>query len=160
MATPVLFLLLGLGAGAIYAVLALGLVLQFRSAGVINFAQGAIAMFIAYVYVELRDQGELVAPWAILPHSISLSNGSIGMWPAIVISVVYAAVLGAVLYALIFRRLRHAPPLAKVGASVGLMLAFQAIAVLNFGTSSRSTEPILPSKVVHVASVSVPSDRL
>jgi len=35
MSSYILFLLLGLGAGAIYAILALGLVLKYRSAGVV-----------------------------------------------------------------------------------------------------------------------------
>ena len=50
----ILFLLLGLGAGSVYALLALGLVLKYRSAGVVDFGHGAVAMFIAYVYINLR----------------------------------------------------------------------------------------------------------
>ena len=54
MSSYVLFLLLGLGAGAVYGMLALGLVLKHRSAGVVDFGHGAVAMFIAYVYLGLR----------------------------------------------------------------------------------------------------------
>ena len=62
MSSYLLFLLLGLGAGAVYAILGLGLVLEYRSSGVINFAQGAIAMFIAYTYIDLRKTGHLMLP--------------------------------------------------------------------------------------------------
>ena len=48
MSSYILFLLLGLGAGAVYGMLALGLVLKYRSAGVVDFGHGAVAMFIAY----------------------------------------------------------------------------------------------------------------
>ena len=66
----VLFLLLGLGSGAVYGILALGLVLKHRSAGVVDFGHGAVAMFIAYVYLGLRDDGTLQFPWVMLPHEI------------------------------------------------------------------------------------------
>ena len=64
----ILFLLLGLGAGSVYALLALGLVLKYRSAGVVDFGHGAVAMFIAYVYINLRASGSLALPWPVLPH--------------------------------------------------------------------------------------------
>ena len=62
MSSYILFLLLGLGAGATYAILGLGLVLKYRSAGVVDFAHGAVAMFIAYVFVHLRSYGKLELP--------------------------------------------------------------------------------------------------
>ena len=61
------------------------------------------------------------------------------------ISLLYAAILGLVLYVIVYRPLRSSSPLTRVCASVGLMLAFQALAVLNFGTEAVTTAPILPS---------------
>src|SRR5947209_17000067 len=122
MSTYVLFLLLGLGAGAVYAMLALGLVLKYRSAGVVDFGHGAVATFIAYVYLGLRDDGQLQFPWIWLPHELALSSSPLGLGPAMAISLVYAAILGAILYLLIYRPLRHATPLTRVCASVGTML--------------------------------------
>ncbi len=58
----VLFLIVGLGAGAVYAGLAMALVTTYRGTGVINFAQGAMAMWAAFVYDELRKTGDLVLP--------------------------------------------------------------------------------------------------
>jgi ABC-type branched-subunit amino acid transport system permease subunit len=40
------------------------------------------------------------------------------------------------------------------------MLALQAIAVLNFGTTQKSTPAILPNKAIHLAGITVPADRL
>ncbi len=74
-----LFLLLGLGAGAVYALLGLGLVLKYRSTGVIDFAHGAIAMWSAYVFVNLRSTGVLELPWPVIPHEIHLTAGGQAM---------------------------------------------------------------------------------
>ena len=62
MSTYLLFFLLGLGGGSVYAILGLGLVLKYRSAGVVNFAQGAVAMYGAYVFIGLRTSGVLQLP--------------------------------------------------------------------------------------------------
>ena len=65
------------------------------------------------------------------------------------------------MYWLIYRPLRAASALTRVCASVGTMLALQAIAVLNFGTHGRSRRrSILPSSPVDLAGITIPSDRL
>src|SRR3954462_2176618 len=159
MASWILFLLLGLGSGAVYGILALGLVLKHRAAGVVDFGHGAVAMFIAYVYLGLREDGSLQFPGVVLPHEINFGS-SLATAPAIIVSLVYAAVLGVVMYWLIYRPLRGATALTRVCASVGTMLALQAIAVLNYGTTPKSTPAILPSEPLEIAGITVPSDRL
>ena len=135
MSSYFLFLILGLGSGATYAILGQGLVLKYRSAGVVDFAHGAVAMFIAYVFINLRSFGQLELPVVLIPHQISLNGGTgLSTWLAIVISLVYAAVFGLVLYVLIYRPIRSASPLTRICASVGVMLGLEAIAVLNFST--------------------------
>jgi ABC-type branched-subunit amino acid transport system permease subunit len=79
--------------------------------------------------------------------------------PAIVIALVYAALLGVILYVLVFRPLRQATPLTRVCASVGVMLLLQAVAVLNYGTTAKSTPTILPSSPLSIAGITVPVDR-
>src|SRR3954453_17633578 len=64
------FLLLGIGAGAVYAALALGLLLTYRWSGVVNFAHGAAAMYAAYVFVGLRVDGDLLLPLPGAPGRI------------------------------------------------------------------------------------------
>src|SRR5262245_2033306 len=63
------FAVLGLGAGALYAAMASGIVLVYRGSGVINLAHGAMAMYVAYAYVGLR-QGRL-AIWP-LPNPLKI----------------------------------------------------------------------------------------
>ena len=161
MSSYILFLILGLGSGATYAILGQGLVLKYRSAGVVDFAHGAVAMFIAYVFVNLRSFGELELPVVLIPHQISLNGGAgLNTGLAIVISLVYAAVFGLVLYVLIYRPLRSASSLTRVCASVGVMLSLQAIAVLNYSTEPVATNPIFPSSPLSFAKITFPEDRL
>src|SRR3954464_2334050 len=116
-------------------------------------------MFVAYVYLGLRETGSLQFPWVILPHELDLGE-PLATVPAIAVSLLYAAVLGWVMYWVIYRPLRGATALTRVCASVGTMLALQAIAVLNYGTTPKSTPAILPSEPLEIAGITVPSDRL
>lgn len=180
MSRALLFLLLGTGAGALYASLALGLVLAHRGSGVVNLAHGATAMYTAYTYSELRTSGRLMVP--PLPNPLALIEGLTDKflgwgweppkWPtfvdvggrltvpsALVLSLVVAALLGLALHGLVFRPLRGAPPLAKVVATVGVMVVLQSTVGLRFGSEARNVEPILPSNGVDVGVGTVPVDR-
>lgn len=164
MTTHLSFLLLGLGAGAVYALLGIGLVLEYRISSVINFAHGAIAMFVAYVYAELRRSGDLLLPVVGLPHRVSLG----GHWPAaaaVAAALAYAAAMGLAIQTLVFRPLRSSTPLTKLVASVGLMVVLQAIIVLNlgsdaFGFSGTQLPSVLPSGTIAVGDVRIAVDRL
>jgi ABC-type branched-subunit amino acid transport system permease subunit len=155
-----LFLLLGLGAGAVYALLGLGLVLKYRSTGVIDFAHGAIAMWSAYVFVNLRSTGVLELPWIVLPHELQVAPAGMDVLPALGITLVYGTAFGLLLFVLVYRPLLRAAPLTKVCASVGVMLGLEAIAVLNFGTTSLAAPPVLPSSPIFIAGIAFPSDRI
>lgn len=168
---PVIF---GLGTGTIIAALALGLVVAYRASGVINFGHGAIATYVTYVYVSLTDTGEypvppIPNPFAPIegifgieivdfPTLIDL-GGAMGKAPAMAIALLTAALLGLIAHFAVFRPLRYAPVLAKVVASVGIMLFLQAAVVLRFGSRAKSAEPIFPSDPVDVLGVRVGQDR-
>ena len=108
MSQYVVFLLLGLANGAVFAALALALVVTYRSSGVINFATGAIALFSAYIYAFLR-QGQLLIPLPGLPQTVHLGVG-MSLWPAVLATLVVDALLGLLLYGTTFRPLRRAVP--------------------------------------------------
>src|SRR6202020_1789869 len=80
--------------------------------------------------------------------------------PAIAISLAYAGVLGLLLYVVAYRPLQSASPLTRVCASVGVMLALEAIAVLNYSTEPVATNPIFPSSALSISRVTCPEDRL
>ncbi|MER5754550.1 branched-chain amino acid ABC transporter permease/ATP-binding protein [Streptomyces sp. NPDC002088] len=153
-----LFLLLGLGNGAVFAALALALVLTFRSSGVVNFATGAIALYSAYTYAFLR-KGELLVPIPGLSRTVGL-GGELGLFPAMAFSLVLAAAFGVLLYAVVFRPLRSAPPVAKAVASIGVMLVIQALLVARVGTAPVSVKAILPNDAVQWGGSRIPGDRL
>lgn len=158
MSQYVVFLLLGLGSGAVFGALALALVLTYRSSGVVNFATGAIALYSAYTYAFLR-QGELLVPLPGVPKKVGI-GGPLGLFPAMVISLALAAVLGVVLYGLVFRPLRTAPPVAKAVASIGVMLVIQAVLAAAVGTGAVSVKAILPNDPVSWGGSLIPGDRL
>lgn len=154
-----LFVLLGVGAGAVYASLAMGLVIQYKSIGVINFAYGAMTMLAAFQFDELRKTGDLVMPWAVLPARLHVAERP-GLGISLAAVLALTALTSLAVYALVFRPLRTAGPLAKVAASVGLMIVFQAIVIIQFGTESRRPVPILPNQPIRVLGVSIARDRM
>jgi branched-chain amino acid transport system permease protein len=100
------FIIPGLVSGAIYALLGTGLVLTYRTTGVLNLAFGAQAYVSAVVYYELRVGAE----WPSVP--------------AVLVAVVgVAPVLGYVLERMVFRYLRGQPMLIKIGVSIGMLVA-------------------------------------
>ncbi len=140
----VLFAILGLGAGSLIAGIAVGIVVTFRGSGIINLATGAVAMVAGYSY------------W-------SLKTGSYGVHvptaPALVITFLVLLALGLLVEFGVFRPLRTAAPLAKLAASLGLLLVAQAAVSLAFGIGTKPQPPVLPRGTVTVFGSNVPIDR-
>lgn len=178
--TYIVYAYLGLGAGALYAALAQSIILGYRGSGLVNFGQGAMAMIVAYAYSELKAEGRLLVlplpnPLKIIEGVVHKAGGTVTMpsfpafidvggpmatAPAVLVALAYAAVIGLIVHFAIFRPMRYSSALAKVAASVGIMLTLQAAATLRFGTSGTSLAAILPSTTISVAGVDQPVDRL
>ncbi|MET0909563.1 MAG: ABC transporter permease, partial [Ilumatobacteraceae bacterium] len=151
----ILFLILGLGVGSIYATLGTGLVIVYRGSGVINFAQGAMAMYGVFTFDEARRNGKVQLPWVDflptkwlnIPVTITLSDtGGVGIWYALVVALAMGALIGLMVHFLVFRPLRHAAPLGKVIGSVGVLLYLQGVAQFHFGGSGRQPESVVPDE--------------
>ena len=109
------FVLTGLVLGSIYAISALGLVLTYSSSRVLNFAHGATAYSAAIFYYWLNhEQG-----WSILAS---------GLFTILVM----CPLLGLFLWAVLFRRLTHAPPEVRFVSTVGLWVALPALTKIIF----------------------------
>jgi ABC-type branched-subunit amino acid transport system ATPase component/branched-subunit amino acid ABC-type transport system permease component len=156
----------GAVSGAIYSVMASGLVLTYQSSGIFNFAHGAIAFVTAYLYFQLHA---------------STADGGLG-WPivpsAIVAILVFAPLLGLLLDRILLRRLADAPVYARIVGTIGLLVAFPALAlwlvetvgntVLELGlpTNAAGFRPPglgpVPSEVVWrpLSGVAINSDQL
>ena len=152
----------GLGGGAVVASLALGLVLTHRSSGVVNFAHAAMGMYVAFVYFEFRETGDFIIPIIGLPTRVHLLARPT-LASALGFSAVVGTVLGLVVYALVFRPLRQAPALARVVASLGLLLYIQEIVRLRFPVSGASVvrhRPVLTERPIAMFGTTVTANRL
>src|SRR5262245_45908616 len=141
MKETLLFLLLGLGTGATIAAIAVGVVVTYRGSGFINLAAGAIAMLAGFSFWALRT-GELGFTLAT-PLAIALTY-------------VFVVVVGVVIELAVFRPLRTAPPLAKLVASLGVLLTLQATMLLAFGTSQHPQPTVIPVHVFLMLDGAVP----
>ena len=155
MSQALAFALTGLAAGAAYAGLGSALVALHRGTGVLNFALGALAMWAAYVFDELRRSGDLALP--VL--RVHIADGGASVPLAALAGIACATALAALAFVLVFRPLRRAPELAGVAASVGLMLTLQAAATLRFGSEERAVESILSEGSLPIGGLAVPWDR-
>ncbi len=146
------FALMGLGIGALYAMLGTGLVIVYRGSGVVNFAQGAFAMYGALTFDEARRNGYLRLPIVDflptralnVPISIKLSDDGVSTIAAFAIALAMSVLIGLMAHFLVFRPLRTAAPLGKVIGSLGMMLYLQGVAHLNFGGRGRLPISIVP----------------
>ncbi|MCU1345582.1 MAG: putative transporter ATP-binding protein [Acidimicrobiia bacterium] len=152
------YLLLGLGNGAVYAALAVALVVTYRSSGVINFATGSIGLYAAYFYGYLRH-GDLLILIPGLPNTADLGFVP-GFWVAFVLTIIVTSLFGLLLYLLVFRPLRTAPPVARVVASLGVQLVLVLLIVKKLGTKPLGVAKIFPNRKFHMGSTVMQTDRI
>ncbi len=81
------------------------------------------------------------------------------MVPALLITLVISALLGALLYGLVFRPLRNAPPLAKAVASLGVLVILQGSMANRMGTTPVIVQAIYPSERWTWQDMTLLSDR-
>ena len=129
----------GLSAGALYALVALGIVLIYRSTRVLNFAHGDVAMLSTFVAFTL------------------ISNGY-GFPIAFAGSLVVGAALGIIFYFSVLARAQRegANLLGMVALTLGLALILQGVAVYIWGAEPVSLPfPISSTKTYRVGVVIV-----
>jgi branched-chain amino acid transport system permease protein len=131
----------GVPFGCTYAIVAMGLVLTYRTTGVFNLAFGAQAFVSAFVFTVLTEHGFAV-------------------WPAFLLSVVVLApALGWVLDRFLFRRIAPSNTTAKLVSAVAVFVALPELVILIFGSATRFAPPTLfldPSRVYfHVFSTPI-----
>ena len=109
----------GISSGAIYAAVALALVLIWRSTRIVNFAQGAMLMFTTFIASAVISSGGSY----VLGFVVALASGF---------------VLGGVVERVVVRPVENAPPLNAVILTLGLYTLLVAIAGMIWGNSPRS----------------------
>jgi branched-chain amino acid transport system permease protein len=132
----------GLTTGSVYALIALGYTMIYGILGLINFAQGEIYMFGAFVAVLL------------------LATGRVNFFLAFAAGMAAAAVLGVVLERLAFRPLRGSHPLVPLISAIGASIFLQSLALLLFGPNDRPFPIQFTFSSVNLAGVPVSTLQL
>jgi len=109
----------GLTNGVTYGLLALSLVLIWRSTGILNFAQGAMPMFATYL-------------------GFALLSYHFGYWPCVVACVIAALIIGGLTERLLVRRLYGKPEINPIVVMVGFLIVLEAVAAAIWSSTPRS----------------------
>ena len=112
----------GIASGSLFSILALAIVLIYRSTGVLNFAQGQMAMFTTFI------------TWSALATAM-------GFWPAFFLTLLAAAAMGAAVERLIVRRVEAMSDLNTLIVALGLFLVFDGLALYIWGPLPRGFGP-------------------
>lgn len=102
-------LIIGLSSGGIYAIMALALVMIYKSTGHLNLAQGEMAVFSTFISWTLVQMG-------------------VPIWPAILLTVAVSFVGAIVLERIVVRPFAKADDLVVVAVFVGLFLSIHSLA--------------------------------
>ncbi|MFD9358282.1 ATP-binding cassette domain-containing protein [Streptomyces sp. NPDC060031] len=119
----------GLVSGALYALLASGLVLSYSASGLFNFAHGATAYLCALTFYELHSG----LGWPAVPA-------------ALLVVCVLAPGLGWALDRLMFRRLAHVGETAQIVATIGLLVALPAAGLWAVELLADAGAPMKPAE--------------
>jgi branched-chain amino acid transport system permease protein len=117
----------GIANGAIYAAVALSLVLIWRATRILNFAQAGMLMFTTFL------------AWAAIDHGASY-------WVGFAVALLSGLVLGALVERVIIRHVEGAPPLNAIIVTLGVLVLLQAVAGMIWGGNPRSFPPAFSIK--------------
>ena len=123
----------GIANGAIYAAVALSLVLIWRATRILNFAQAGMLMFTTFI------------AWAVIDSGASY-------WVGFAVALVAGLALGAIVERIVIRPVEGAPPLNAVIVTLGLLILIEAIAGMIWGGNPRSFPPAFSIKGYRVGS--------
>ena len=130
-------LVAGLAAGGIYGAVAVGFSLLWRTARVINFAQGDVLMVGTFTALTAHESWHL----------------NLGL--AVVIGIAAAAVLGIVIELAIFRPLRKVPVWSGIVATLGLSIVLENAALRVFGAAPKAFPSYVGNSTWHWGSVAI-----
>lgn len=114
--------LAGVTSGAVYAAVALALVLIWRSTRIVNFAQGGMLMITTF-----------------LAYTVVSHGGS--YWLALIVAILSGLIIGAVVERILIRPVENRSPLDAVVVTFGLLVLLQGLAGMFFGGTPRSYPP-------------------
>ena len=124
----------GLAAGAIYASLALALVLIYRATDVVNFAQGEMATFTTYI------------AWTLMHHGLSY-------WLAFALTLLIAFAGGISIERIVIRPVENRPEIAIVIVTIGMLIAINGLTGWIWGAEVKAFDSPFPNETVEVGGV-------
>src|SRR5256886_8884714 len=124
----------GLSSGGTYATLAVALVLIYRATGVVNFAQGELAMFSTFV------------AWTLTQHGLSY-------WSAFVLTVLVSFAGGIAIERAIIRPVERAPVLTIAIVTIALFFVVNGAAFWIWSAQVKSMPSAFSTRPVHIAGV-------
>lgn len=136
------FVVVGITTGSVYGLAATGLVLSFRTSGILNFAHGAIGAVSAYAFYDLHVTHGL--PWPV----------------ALVLAVLGVGVLTGVVLERVTAPLVAVPAVFGLVATVGLLVFMQSGLSWRYGPLTMDFPPFLPTGGLRVAGITVGFDQL
>jgi branched-chain amino acid transport system permease protein len=126
----------GLAAGAIYASLALALVLIYQTTNVVNFAQGEMATFTTYI------------AWTIMHRGVPY-------WPAFLLTLLIAFSGGVAVERVLIRPLEHRPELVIVIFTIGMLTALNGLTGWIWGPEVKLFDSPFPNRSVILGDVAI-----
>src|SRR5262245_51322142 len=127
----------GVAIGAIYALVALGIVLTYKATEVVNFAYGDILMMSAFI------------GWGLI------SVAGLPFWLAALLTVVIAAMLGYLLDRQVMRVIVGQPQFAGVMLTIAVAFMLRGAVSMMFGPASRSYATPWSGHITHLGPVVV-----
>jgi branched-chain amino acid transport system permease protein len=127
----------GLAIGAVYASLALAIVLIYRTTHVVNFAQGEMATFTTYI------------AWSLT------ANHGWSFWPAFFATIVIAFMLGAATERVIIRPFERGDPLTLILVTIALFVIFNGLVQWIWGPEQKAFLGAFSPKPYTIAGVAV-----
>jgi branched-chain amino acid transport system permease protein len=123
----------GLAKGAVYALLALGLVLIYRTTGVTNFAHWGIGLMGVVFYFLLSSKAGIATPASAF------------------LAVLACAILGALCYRFVFRYVKRTNQLVLILIALGVAQLFTATSAMGFGFEATTVlDPWIPVSRIEV----------
>jgi branched-chain amino acid transport system permease protein len=126
----------GLGTGSIFASLALALVLIYRSTGILNFAQGEMAMFTTYIAWELMDRG-------------------LSYWAAFAFTLAIAFAGGVATERILIRPVEQSSHIAIVIVTIGLLIALNGLAGWLWTAEVKPFPSAFPNRTYDIGGVAI-----
>ncbi len=127
----------GLSVGSIYALIALGYTLVYGIIKLINFAHGDIMMMGAYFAF------------------IAVTSLGLSFIPALIFSMILAALLGVLIERIAYRPLRKAPRISVLITAIGVSLFLQNLALVIFGASPKVMPALIQKKPINIVGIQI-----